>query len=58
VRALRSRLEVLLDVFNLPNLGANQRFEFGANQTFSPTFRTRANRQLPRSAALSVRVSF
>jgi hypothetical protein len=52
------RLEVAVDLLNATNHGADQAFQDGANQLESPTFGKGANRQFPRSAALSARFAF
>ena len=52
------RLEVALDLLNATNHGADQAFQDGANQLESPTFGKGANRQFPRSAAVSARLVF
>jgi hypothetical protein len=52
------RLELAVDLLNVTNHGADQSFQDGANQLESPTFGKGANRQFPRSAALSARFVF
>ncbi|HWW83241.1 MAG TPA: TonB-dependent receptor [Vicinamibacterales bacterium] len=49
--------DAAVDVFNLTNNGADYSFQFGANQTFNPSFGTTTYRQLPRSAQLVLRLS-
>ena len=51
-------LDAALDFFNLTNHDADQQFQPGANQTFSPLFGTTTFRQLPRSAQAVIRASF
>jgi hypothetical protein len=58
VPGLRASTDLVLDVFNVPNAGAFHQLAFGANQQYSPFFRQGQNRQVPRSAAVSARVSF
>ena len=52
------RLEIAFDLLNVTNHGADQWLQGGANQLESPTFGQGANRQFPRSAALSARFVF
>jgi hypothetical protein len=52
------RLELAVDLLNVTNHGADQGFQDGAHQLQSPTFGRGANRQFPRSAAVSVRFAF
>jgi hypothetical protein len=54
----RTTFDASLDVFNVTNHGADQGFDLGANQTFSPLFGATIDRQLPRSAQIVLRVKF
>jgi hypothetical protein len=54
----RARLDAGVDIFNVTNNGADQGFEFLANQTFNPFYRRTIDRQLPRSAQIVLRASF
>jgi hypothetical protein len=52
------RFGVALDLLNVTNHGADQAFQFGGNEEFSPSFRQGGNRQFPRAAQLSARWEF
>jgi hypothetical protein len=52
------RLDLAVDVFNVTDNGADQTFQFGGNQQYSPFFGQGANRQFPRAAQALVRFSF
>jgi hypothetical protein len=52
------RLDVALDVLNVANNGADQAFDFGGNERFSPSFGRGVNRQFPRAVQLSGRWEF
>ena len=50
-------IEAAIDVLNVTNHGADQAFQPGANQQFSPFFGAGIMRQFPRAVQLSVRIS-
>jgi Carboxypeptidase regulatory-like domain/TonB dependent receptor len=50
--------DAALDVFNATNHDADLSFQSGANQTFNPLYGQTTFRQLPRSAHVTVRMSF
>jgi hypothetical protein len=52
------RLDVAGEVLNVTNAGADQTFQPGAQQQFSPFYGRGALRQFPRTAALSARFAF
>jgi hypothetical protein len=53
------RLEPSVDIFNIPNNGADQFTNFGqTNQRYSPNYGKGLQKQLPRSAQVSVRFIF
>jgi hypothetical protein len=52
------RLETALDIFNVTNQDSFYLFEFGAHQTFSPTYGQGRQRQTPRAAQVSARFVF
>ena len=52
------RLETAIDIFNVPNQGDLQGWNTGANQTFSPNYKTGFQRQQPRSAQVWIRFVF
>lgn len=54
----RWRFEPALDVLNAVNAGAFQQFQSGANDQSNPNYRLQTNRQVPRSAMFSLRLSF
>jgi hypothetical protein len=54
----RATLDAGVDVFNITNNGADQRFDFQANQTFDPFFGRTVDHQTPRSAQVVLRASF
>jgi hypothetical protein len=52
------RLELALDVLNVLNYDADQTFAGGANQTYSPFYKSGGSRQFPRAAQVSARFVF
>jgi hypothetical protein len=52
------RFDAALDVFNVANHDADQAFQPGANQQFSPFFGKGSTRQFPRAVQLSARLAF
>lgn len=54
----RLHVEPALDFFNVTNHDADQLLAFGANQLDSPNYADTSARQLPRSAQISIRVTF
>jgi hypothetical protein len=57
-RAGSGRIDVAVDVLNVTNADADQAFQPGAHQQFSPFFGEGAIRQFPRTIALSARIDF
>lgn len=54
----RTQLHTAVDILNLTNRDADQAFQIGATQRFSPLFGVSTSRQSPRSAMVSSRLSF
>jgi hypothetical protein len=52
------RLELALDLLNVTNNGADQSFQLGGNQQYSPFFNRGALRQFPAAAQASARLEF
>ena len=56
--ALRRRLEVAIDIYNLPNVNKETGFATGANQDYTANFGKKQGSQSPRSYLASVRYQF
>ena len=52
------RFDIALDLLNATNNGADQTFQFGANEDFSPSFGQGGQRQFPRALQVSARWEF
>jgi hypothetical protein len=52
------QFEMAVDVLNVANNGADQAFDFGGNERFSPSFGQGVNRQFPRAVQLSAHWDF
>jgi len=57
-RRQRHEIETAADLYNVMNTGADQTFQPGANQRFSPFFAQGAARQFPRAVQVSCHVRF